>query len=190
MNAALTPGFANPVTDAQSCFRSVLDAMARPGRVHAVRGFAAPPPLCAAAAAVVLTLADHDTPVWLDAEAMAASAWIAFHTGAPVDAAAKAVFALALSLPDLATFPAGTDEMPETSTTVVLQVSSLTTGRRFVLQGPGLREPTMLSVEGLPADFAAIWERNHALFPRGTDLILCAGDRLTALPRSVSIKDA
>ena len=80
--------------------------------------------------------------------------------------------------------------MPETSATVILQVASLTAGRRFVLEGPGLREPTDLRVDGLPADFAAIWQRNHALFPRGIDLILCAGDRLTALPRSVTVKEA
>jgi alpha-D-ribose 1-methylphosphonate 5-triphosphate synthase subunit PhnH len=44
-------------------------------------------------------------------------------------------------------------------------------------------------VYGLPRDFAAIWQRNHALFPRGIDLILCAGNQLAALPRSVSIRE-
>ena len=38
-------------------------------------------------------------------------------------------------------------------------------------------------------DFAAIWQRNHRLFPRGIDLILCAGNTLTALPRSIAIKE-
>jgi alpha-D-ribose 1-methylphosphonate 5-triphosphate synthase subunit PhnH len=35
----------------------------------------------------------------------------------------------------------------------------------------------------------SIWRRNHALFPRGVDLILCAGDKLTALPRTVAIEE-
>ena len=128
--------------------------------------------------------------LWLDDDADPAQAWIAFHTGAAVVDASRAMFAMALSLPDLTQLSNGSDEMPETSATAILQVASLTTGRRFLLAGPGLREPRVLTIDGLPADFATIWQRNHASFPRGIDLILCAGRNLTALPRSVTIKDA
>jgi alpha-D-ribose 1-methylphosphonate 5-triphosphate synthase subunit PhnH len=190
MNAELSPGFASPVADAQSCFRAVLDAMARPGRVHAISGVSAPPPLCDAAAAVLLTLTDQETPLWLDPAAARAHGWIAFHTGALVVEPTEAMFAMALALPDLAAFPDGSDEMPETSATIILQVASLRSGRHFALEGPGLREPRILPIDGLPADFPAIWQRNHGLFPRGIDLILCAGNELTALPRSVTIREA
>jgi alpha-D-ribose 1-methylphosphonate 5-triphosphate synthase subunit PhnH len=190
MSTDLAPGFADPVTDAQLCFRAVLDAMARPGLARAVRGVSAPAPLCNAAAGVVLTLIDHETPLWLDPNAGAARAWIAFHTGAPIEPPKRAAFAMALSLPDLAELPSGSDEMPETSATVILQIASLTEGRRFVLEGPGLRASTDLRADGLPTDFAAIWEANHRLFPRGIDLILCAGDTLAALPRSVTVREA
>jgi alpha-D-ribose 1-methylphosphonate 5-triphosphate synthase subunit PhnH len=187
MSADLTPGFADPVAGAQACFRAVLDAMARPGRVMSVAGVSAPAPLCDAAAAVLLTLVDHETPLWLDPDAEAARSWIAFHTGAP--SSDDPAFVLALSLPDLAALLAGTDEMPETSATVILQVAALGSGRRLVLEGPGLRRATELRVDGLPADFVSIWQRNHGLFPRGVDLILCAGRSLTALPRSVSVSE-
>jgi alpha-D-ribose 1-methylphosphonate 5-triphosphate synthase subunit PhnH len=190
MSSELSPGFADPVANAQSCFRAVLDAMARPGRVHGVRGVSAPPPLCDAAAAVLLTLADHETPLWLDPAASSARPWIVFHTGAPVVPQAQATFAMALSLPDPHDLPDGTDETPETSATVILQVASLAIGRRFLLQGPGLRDPKFLPIDGMPADFVTIWQRNHALYPRGIDLILCAGDQLAALPRSVTIREA
>ena len=186
----LSAGFTNPVADAQACFRSVLDAMARPGRIHTITGIVAPAPLCEATAAVLLTLADHETPLWLDSSTKAARDWIAFHTGAAIVPADRSTFGVALALPDLAGFPNGTDEMPETAATIIVQVDSLEAGQRFVLAGPGLREPAILAVTGLPPEFAALWQRNHALFPRGIDLILCAGVRLTALPRSVSIKDA
>jgi alpha-D-ribose 1-methylphosphonate 5-triphosphate synthase subunit PhnH len=186
----LSPGFTDPVTDAQSCFRAVLDAMARPGRIHTAGGVVPPSPLSASAAAVLLTLADHETPLWLDPDAEAARAWVAFHTGAPTAPLGRAMFVMALALPDLSEPSDGTDEMPEIAATVILQVPSLTTGRRFVLAGPGLREPRLLTIGGVPADFAAIWQCNHAKFPRGVDLILCAGNQLTALPRSVSIQDA
>jgi len=190
MNNDLGPGFGDPVADSQSCFRAVLDAMARPGHLHAVRGVSAPAPLCDAAAAVLLTLADHETPLWLDPAATSAHAWTVFHTGAPIVPLCRAVFAMALSLPELTDLADGTDEMPETSATVIVQVSSLATGRRFVLEGPGLREPRVLRIDGMPADFVTIWQRNHSLYPRGIDCILCAGNRLAALPRSVSIREA
>ena len=190
MIVALSSGFTDPVTDAQRCFRSVLDAMARPGQVHRVTGVEPPAPLCAAAGAVLLTLVDHETRLWLEPDADAARDWIAFHCGAPFSDPSRAVFALALSLPDLTALPAGTHEMPETAATVILQVASLTSGRRYRLTGPGLRTAAILAVDGLPADFAARWRDNHALFPRGIDLILCAGDRLAALPRSVTIEEA
>jgi alpha-D-ribose 1-methylphosphonate 5-triphosphate synthase subunit PhnH len=191
MSTDLSPGFADPVADGQACFRAVLDAMAHPGRVYAIGGTAAPAPLCDAAGAALLTLADHETPLWLGPGLQGARAWIAFHTGAPEAAApGRAAFGVSLALPDLAAFPNGTDEAPETSATVIVQVASLTSGRRFVLEGPGLREPGVLAVDGLPADFVAIWQANHAQFPRGVDLILCAGNQLAALPRSVTVKDA
>lgn len=191
MTAGLDAGFADPVRDARSCFRAVLDAMARPGRIARVTGVIPPMPVCAAAGAVLLTLVDHETPLWLDPDAERARSWIEFHCGAPIVAQSSACgFALAMSLPDLNRFSAGTHESPETSATIICLVEAFGTGTAFRLSGPGLREPETLSIKGLPRDFVSIWRRNHALFPCGIDLILCAGDRLTALPRTVSIEEA
>jgi alpha-D-ribose 1-methylphosphonate 5-triphosphate synthase subunit PhnH len=187
MSTALTPGFADPVADAQACFRAVLDAMAHPGQVLSVPFVVPPAPLCAAATAVVLTLVDQDAPLSLDPASAAAGSWISFHTGVSIVEANVADFVLAQSLPDLTQLANGTDEAPETAATVIVQVMSLTSGARFQLAGPGLRAPSVLTVDGLPADFVTRWAANHALFPRGVDLILCAGETMTALPRSVMI---
>lgn len=186
------PGFADPVTDAQGCFRAVLDAMARPGRIHEAGVGLTPPALLApASAAVLLTLVDHETPLWLDPDAAASREWIAFHCGAPLATGPEAcAFALALSLPDLALLPAGSHEAPERSATIILQVRAFEGGRRFRLEGPGLREPTILAIDGLPVEFAGVWDRNRARFPLGVDMILCAGTRLAALPRTVMVREA
>jgi alpha-D-ribose 1-methylphosphonate 5-triphosphate synthase subunit PhnH len=187
----LTAGFADPIADSQATFRALLDAMAHPGLAYPCAVLDAPSPLHPATAAAVLTLADHETPLWIDPEATACLHWLTFHTGAPqTPSPAEAQFVLALSLPDLATLSNGTDEEPEASATVILQVRSLSSGKRYCLSGPGLRAPEELSVEGLPADFAAIWARNRGQFPRGVDLILCCGGQIAALPRSVSIQEA
>jgi alpha-D-ribose 1-methylphosphonate 5-triphosphate synthase subunit PhnH len=190
MKQTLAAGFADPVPDAQRCFRAVLDAMAHPGRVNSATGVTAPAPLATAAAAVVLTLVDHETPLWLDPDAATARQWIEFHCGANVVAdPGKCAFALALGLPPLHRFATGSHESPETSATVICHVDSFIDGRAFRLQGPGLREPLVLTVSGLPRDFVSIWQQNHRLFPCGIDLILCAGDRLVALPRTVAIEE-
>lgn len=190
MNVA-HPGFSDPVGEAQACFRAVLDAMARPGRiVPAGAGLTPPPPLDPAMASVLLTLADADTKLWLDAPLRAASDWVRFHCGASEAAAPdEADFALARSMPDLGGLAAGTHEEPEAGATLILQIPALGTGRALVLSGPGLEHPTMLRAEGLPDGFAAAWAANRALFPRGVDLILCAGTTLAALPRSVAVTE-
>jgi alpha-D-ribose 1-methylphosphonate 5-triphosphate synthase subunit PhnH len=190
MSQHLEAGFADPVADAQVCFRAVLDAMAHPGRITRTAGVSAPAPLGAAAAAVVLTLVDHETPLWLDHSAAAAQRWIEFHCGAKVVAdPANCAFALATTLPPLHRFPAGSHESPETSATVICQVDSFVAGKTLRLQGPGLREPMALAVDGLPHDFVSLWQRNRRLFPCGIDLILCAGEQLVAFPRTVAIEE-
>ena len=70
-----------------------------------------------------------------------------------------------------------------------MRVTALGTGRPFRLAGPGLRVPEVVQIDGLPDDFSAAWARNHALFQRGFDVILCSGTRLAALPRSVRIEE-
>src|SRR4051794_18577117 len=94
------PGFDDPVREAQATFRAVLDAMARPGQLRQVgERLTAPAPLDSATAAVLLTLIDNETPLWLDSSAVAARDWLAFHCGAVIaDAPDKGIFALALSL--------------------------------------------------------------------------------------------
>jgi alpha-D-ribose 1-methylphosphonate 5-triphosphate synthase subunit PhnH len=186
------PGFGDPVGDAQATFRAVLDAMARPGKLHQVgAGLAAPAPLDNATAAVLLTLIDNETPLWVDPVADAARAWLAFHCGAAItDVVGEAAFAVALALPELTALSSGSDEAPEDSATLILQVRALGSGARYRLAGPGLREASILAVDELPGNLVAAWRQNHALSPRGVDVILCSGTTLTALPRSVTIEEA
>ena len=127
--AELPAGFADKVLSAQSTFRSVMDAMARPGTVQRIVAAAgAPAVMMRGTAAIALTLLDHDTPVWLDprmSETSDVAKWLKFHTGAPVIADSSICsFALigdAEALPGFDRFSFGTDEYPDRSTTVLLQ---------------------------------------------------------------------
>ncbi len=185
------PGFADPVGGAQSCFRAVLDAMSRPGTLHAAGGGLTPPaPLAPATAAVLLTLVDGETPLAIAPDFAPAASWIAFHCGvAPEAPLADAAFVLGAALPDLSALARGTDEQPEAAATVILQLPALGRGRDYLLAGPGLARPSGFAAEGLPADFVARWAANHGLYPRGVDLILCAGTQVAALPRSLRVAE-
>src|SRR5258708_10327398 len=138
--AELPPGFGDKVLSAQATFRSVMDAMARPGSVRGVAAVArAPGEMMRGTAAIALTLFDHDTPVWLDplmSETPDVTKWLKFHTGAPVTANSSICsFAMiddARALPALDRFAFGSNEYPDRSTTLILQVESLTQGPRAV----------------------------------------------------------
>jgi alpha-D-ribose 1-methylphosphonate 5-triphosphate synthase subunit PhnH len=182
-------GFADPVLDSQACFRAVLDAMARPGTVHELRAPAdPPPPLHRATAAALLTLVDAETPLWMDAAAATAAEWVAFHCGASAAAPERAAFGVALAPVALDRFCAGSDEGPEQSATIIMQVRALGAGPVYRLEGPGLAAPATLAIDGLAPGFLAEWAANMAMFPRGIDVILCAGDRIAAFPRTLRLE--
>lgn len=188
-------GFADPVLDAQRAFRSVLEGMAHPGRVTVMPEVEAPPPLEVAAAAACLTLLDHDTPLWIDPAGATAEvlAWLRFHCGVPVvDTPGAARFALVVeagALGRLDVFEAGSDERPDLSATVLLQVQGLLAGTGFRLRGPGIDGESRLAVVGAPPGLGTALRVNAARFPRGVDLVLCAGHRLAALPRTTRVED-
>jgi len=191
---ALTGGFAEPVFDAQSVFKMVMDCMARPGQIATVRPEVAPPqPMGQAAGAIALTLCDHDTAIWLGTGLAKSSAveWLGFHTGAPLTKEkVEARFAfLELNAPLCAfgLFAVGTQEYPDRSTTVVIEIASLEGGPALTLSGPGIDGTATISPVGLPDQFLRQWADNKTLFPRGIDVVLTAGDKLLCLPRTVKI---
>jgi alpha-D-ribose 1-methylphosphonate 5-triphosphate synthase subunit PhnH len=188
------PGFADPVLDSQAAFRACLSALATPGTVVDIgAGLESLPGLHPAASALLLALLDQDTRLWLSPGVATggAAASLKFHTGCSMAAFPReADFALvagAEELPSLETFSAGSQEYPERSATIVLQVPAiLESGWR--LTGPGIRNEARLSVPALGDGFLPQWERNRARFPRGVDLYFSCGDRLCGLPRTTRIE--
>ncbi len=192
----IAPGFRDPVHEAQSVFRAVLDAMAEPGREIAVAGIAAAPqPLSPVASAVIATLSDFETTVWRDASLRTAAidAWLAFHTGSPAVADGRhADFALVAdgaNAPTWETFSIGTDLDPSRSTTVILRVEGFGSGQAYRLSGPGIETTCDVAVAGAPADLAARAAANNALYPRGVDLILAGPSSVVALPRTTRVEE-
>lgn len=189
------PGFADPVRNSQSVFRSVMEAVARPGTPMELDPTPeAPAPFCRAAGAVALTLLDFETPVWLSPsiEAGEGRDWLRFHCGCPLAsdprAAAFAFVAQAAEAPRLSDFNPGDAKYPDRSTTVILQVSGLEGGAPVRLSGPGIRGERQVAPHGLPDGF---WEQvaeNGADFQFGVDILLVADRGVIGLPRTVRIQ--
>ena len=193
--AELPAGFADKVLSAQSTFRSVMDAMARPGSVaQIVATVGTPAAMMRGTAAMALTLFDHDTPVWLDpamSETAEVTKWLKFHSGTPVIAdSATCHFALIgdpRSLPALDRFAFGSNEYPDRSTTLILQVESLSQGPTLELRGPGIDGTVELQATIEPEDLFERLKINAALFPRGIDVVLVHEDSIVAIPRTTRL---
>jgi alpha-D-ribose 1-methylphosphonate 5-triphosphate synthase subunit PhnH len=192
--AELPAGFADKVVSAQNTFRSVMEAMARPGSVqHISASSGTPSGVMRGTAAIALTLFDHDTPIWLDPSLATSdvSKWLKFHTSAPVvsdpSICSFALIGDAAALPALSSFSFGSSEYPDRSTTLILQVESLGEGPFFELQGPGIDGIARLQAKIEPRDLFERLAVNAALFPRGIDVVLVHDDQIVAIPRTARL---
>ncbi len=190
----LLPGFAHPVNDAQATFRTALDAMAHPGRVYetaAVSGV--PTGLSPALTALLLTLVDVDTPLWLpEGVDVGVLDFLRFHCACPlVSSPSLARFAFVPTgfvAPALSACHPGDPAYPDLSTTLLIEVESLDLGPEVALSGPGIQTRQALRASGLPDGFWREWRLNHQRFPLGVDVFLTHGRQLCALPRSTRLE--
>ncbi|RJQ56826.1 MAG: phosphonate C-P lyase system protein PhnH [Desulfobacteraceae bacterium] len=189
----ITPGFADPVFDSQQSFRAIMDAMTHPGRKGVVPEALTPPePVNCASAAICLSLLDFETPFWSDLNpGTPALEWLNFHSGCKiVSHTYDALFALVTdlsALPPLHHFRIGTDECPDTSTTLIVQVEGFAMKNGKRLTGPGIPTSRRLSVGGIPGTFWEQWHAQFEIFPLGVDVIFTFENCLAALPRSTRV---
>lgn len=184
----LSGGFADAPRDSARAFRTILDALSRPGTIHTLTTATPPAPLSRAAGTLALTLLDGTTPVHLAGphDTPEIRAWLTFHTGAPFVAATEAAFAFGTwdAILPLDRFAIGTPEYPDRAATLVIETATLSTDGA-TLSGPGIRGTARLT---LPATEPFI--ANRTRFPLGFDAFLTCGDRIAGLPRSTNVRDA
>ena len=182
------PGFTSP-TNSQSCFRGILQALSTPGVIVSLDRPVGPPPgLSAAAASVLLTLADSTVSTSLPEGDDAAREWLVFHAGVRLTMPGAADFVMAREHFDLAQLKHGTDDAPEEGATLILDVASLESGRTYRLTGPGIETERHVMLP-LTAAFMTGWRHQAHTTPRGVDVILCHEARILGLPRSLTIEE-
>jgi alpha-D-ribose 1-methylphosphonate 5-triphosphate synthase subunit PhnH len=91
------------------------------------------------------------------------------------------------NLPALDRFAFGSNEYPDRSTTLILQVESLTQGPAFELRGPGIDGTAILRASFQPHDLFERLAINVTLFPRGIDVVLVHDDAIVAIPRTTRV---
>lgn len=179
-----------------SVFRSVLEALSRPGKVVDVPAGVATsvPP----AAVPVLALADLDVSV-ATLEAGEETSWassIRSVTGCRVIAASEADMVVAIRPPsriDVGSLRLGTSDAPERGARLFVGCDAIvegssTAGTTIRLRGPGASAGRTVTVTGVDAQvFCALASANRG-FPAGVDTWLVARDRrMIGIPRSSRI---
>ncbi|BBG30392.1 phosphonate C-P lyase system protein PhnH [Zymobacter palmae] len=187
-------GFSDSVIGTQHCFRRVAVAMSEPGTRVQVPDVAGTNTVSAAASAVLLTLTSHDTPLFIDPsfDDDALIQLLKLHTNPPlVTNPQEAQFALLNGregVCDPSAFFCGTDEAPERSATLIVDVEQLTSFHELMLTGPGISTYRVISPVLPLALEGYLCSRPHA-FPLGIDVIVTSGDELIAIPRTTQVEE-
>lgn len=194
----------DPVFDAQTAFRTLLDSTARPGTV-APLGMAdprCPLAVCRALAALARTLLDHEVGFAVvaaggerDGQVDELARYLALATGSRPTAAENADFVFVLGPLPTGLLPGlrrGLPAFPDDSATVVILVPDLDAGDGglpVALQGPGVPPNTVATLAGLTAADLAERDAANAEPPCGIDLVLIdPAGRILCLPRSTKIR--
>ena len=185
-------GFIDTVHDAQQTFRALLDALARPGMLQTTVSLKPPAGLVPSCAAACLTLLDLETLVWLQPGLTEdVRSWLVFHTGCRFTHNPQtADFALIWDIdnaPNLDEFAWGNAEYPEASTSLLIQLPTLTDGESISLKGPGILESIEVKLP-LSAAFWQQWETMTDEYPLGLDCWCFAQQQIMGLPRTARVK--
>ncbi len=201
-NSLLVPGLQDQVTGGQVIFRSALKAMSEPGTVVDISQDIAVEPLSPAMYAVILALLDQQTSLWLaksfDQPQVVKN--LQFHTGVKLaKTAQEAQFALAMAseIDELERFNIGTDESPEMSCSLFLQVDSISIDENIsdsidcsvlALSGPGIETIKNVGISKLSKSLIDYLTERSGEFPKGLDCYFVSQNQLLCIPRTTQVK--
>jgi alpha-D-ribose 1-methylphosphonate 5-triphosphate synthase subunit PhnH len=190
------------VFDAQRHFRSILDSMARPGKINPLDPVQLDPPpgLNTASVLVAFALMDASTTFEVVNMHSGEGAYLAANTNAVRSQMSDASFIFAAASEPaemLDDADCGTLLYPDTSATLVLGIEEasdapLAGGLRLTVEGPGVDGTAVLFVRGVNPDLLLALQARNAEFPMGLDAILTfapanAAPCVVCLPRTAKV---
>jgi alpha-D-ribose 1-methylphosphonate 5-triphosphate synthase subunit PhnH len=184
----------------QKTFRSLLQAMAHPGRVYRLEETTDVRSRLTNSTnliPILLTLLDHEVGFCvIGPEKEDVETTVSELTGCPVNDLTEADFIIVLgeeSHGEILKAKRGTLEYPDTGATVIYRVESLDdrdNGKRVaLLKGPGIKNDIAPVVRGLGRDELLYLKEINSEYPLGIDSIIIDGaNRIMCIPRSARIE--
>ncbi len=182
--------------DTQMVFPAIVEAMSNPGKIIVCNDLPdSPSPLHKSTAAICQSLADFETPLWVDTDIAAcgmALNHLRFRCGCRITVdpiqACTALLTNGDAVGVFKRFNIGTDERPELSATLIVQVAGMTADEGVRLSGPGIKTERRLELDGVGTSFWAAVAANGTYFPCGVDFIVTANDSFVCLPRTIKVE--
>lgn len=169
----------------QTNFRSMLDAMARPGTCHRLGKTPSDGP---AVLAVLATLLDAEVSLADPHKLLREDDWPMLQAVRVATELADYLVCDGGRIPDI-TPKIGTLSSPEQSATLILVVRALGRGDTLLnLSGPGIEHTCSQRISGLNRQWLDIREDWICAFPLGVDLILADETQIVALPRTTRVE--
>ena len=171
----------------QVVFRSLVQAMSRPGRVEDLSEQLAGEP---AYLAVLATLTDRMVTIGDPDEMIDPNRWLLLESRSALATDADYIVANGRRAPSADFAPRlGELSHPERGSTLILEVDAIGSneGLSLGLRGPGIRDSVSVRITGLDAAWLkrrGEWVRN---FPLGVDLLLTDPTQVLAIPRTTTV---
>lgn len=180
----------------QQAYRQLLDSLARPGRLHTIEPSQAyGVNIFDQTLDVLQTLLDGEVSFHLVGNDTETVSEIELRTLANETTLDEAEFIIVPEsageeglLEALTRAKRGTIISPEKSSSLIIEVSTLSEGSTYRCQGPGI-ESTHEFQTTLPADFTETLMTVNEEFPRGIDLYLLDGTQILGLSRTTKIEE-
>ena len=183
----LMPGFDDPELGSQQTFRAMVKALDNPGPpVQIKSSLSVPEDLNPASAALFLTLCNHGTTVWADLDwSTPLVEWFQYQCGCDVVTepcmASLVLITAPISMPSLDKFRIGDNEHPDSSATLIVQVSKLPTKATVSPIGKVVNMMINRTLRGLTVNYRNQWNPPSNSFPLGIDIFLTCDDILAVM---------
>ncbi len=194
-SAPILTGFSDTSRQSNEIFRTVMNALSHPGRIFELdTELACPPAVNHTATAILMALADYETPIWFapDIASNQLTSHFSFHTGCTISPtasdAAFAVASISSNFSFINELSLGTSENPHLSATLILMIDGFADAEGLKLTGPGIKDQAYVNPERLPDEVISMITQNAKLFPLGIDLLLASDDQLVGIPRSTKLE--